>query len=64
VEHAHAFAVAHLLAAMAELGVADHLADGPKTANQLPILSTGRCGRPRWSVSSGSTGPDDSTRPG
>jgi hypothetical protein len=38
VEHAHAFAVAHLLAAVAELGVADHLADGPKTAEQLARL--------------------------
>jgi hypothetical protein len=35
VEHAHTFAVAHLLAAMAELGVADHLADSPKTAADL-----------------------------
>jgi hypothetical protein len=38
VEHAHAFAVAHLLAAVAELGVSDHLADGPKTADQLARL--------------------------
>jgi hypothetical protein len=38
VEHAHAFAVAHLLAALAELGVADHLADGPKRADQLAPL--------------------------
>jgi hypothetical protein len=35
VEHAHAFAVSHLLAAIAELGVADPLCEGPKTANEL-----------------------------
>jgi hypothetical protein len=38
VEHAHAFAVAHLLAAVAELGVADQLVHGPKTADQLAPL--------------------------
>jgi hypothetical protein len=34
-EHAHGFATAHVLAAIAELGVADHLAEGPQTAEQL-----------------------------
>jgi hypothetical protein len=38
VEHAHRAAVMHLLAAFAELGVADHLADGPKTAKELAGL--------------------------
>jgi len=37
-EHAHSFTVVHLLAAFAELGVADHLADGPKTAKELAGL--------------------------
>jgi hypothetical protein len=37
-EHAHHFSVMHLLAAFAELGVADHLADGPKTARELADL--------------------------
>src|SRR3954466_15621778 len=34
-EHAHGFATMHVLATMAELGVADHLASGPQTAEQL-----------------------------
>ncbi len=34
-EHAHAFAKAHILSTMAELGVADHLADGPRSADEL-----------------------------
>jgi hypothetical protein len=37
-EHAHAFAAAHLLAAMAELGLPDHLCEGPKTAEELAPL--------------------------
>ena len=40
-EHAHRAAVMHLLAAFAELGVADHLADGPKTAQELASLVQG-----------------------
>jgi hypothetical protein len=35
VEHAHGFTAAHLLSALVELGVADHLTDGPKTAADL-----------------------------
>ncbi len=38
-EHAHHFAVAHVLSAMAELGVADHLAAGSKTAKELADLA-------------------------
>jgi hypothetical protein len=38
VEHAHAFAVCHLLAAIAELGVADRLSKGPATAQELASL--------------------------
>jgi hypothetical protein len=34
-EHSHQFARAHILATMAELGVADHLADGPRSAQEL-----------------------------
>jgi hypothetical protein len=34
-EHTHGFATTHVLATMAELGVADHLAAGPQTAEQL-----------------------------
>jgi hypothetical protein len=34
-EHAHSFTAAHLLSAMAELGIADELATGPKTAEEL-----------------------------
>jgi hypothetical protein len=37
-EHAHHAAVLHLLAAFAELGIADHLAEGPKTAHELAGL--------------------------
>jgi len=40
-EHAHHFTVVHLLSAIAELGVADHLAAGPKTAQQLADLVQG-----------------------
>lgn len=38
VEHAHAFTAAPLLAALGELGVADHLGSGPKTADELAAL--------------------------
>jgi hypothetical protein len=38
-EHAHGFAGVHLLAAIAELGVADQLCDGPKTAEELAPLT-------------------------
>jgi hypothetical protein len=38
VEHAHRFTDAHLLSALAELGIADHLAGGPKTADELAVL--------------------------
>jgi hypothetical protein len=34
-EHAHSFAKAHILSTIAELGVADHLADGPRSAEEL-----------------------------
>jgi hypothetical protein len=34
-DHAHGFAKAHVLSTMAELGVADHLAEGPRSADQL-----------------------------
>ena len=34
-DHAHGFAKAHILSTMAELGVADHLADGPRSAEDL-----------------------------
>jgi hypothetical protein len=37
-EHVHQFAAAHLLAAFGELGVADHLSGGPKTADELAAL--------------------------
>ena len=37
-EHAHHFIFVHLLAAFAELGVADYLDDGPKTAKELADL--------------------------
>jgi hypothetical protein len=40
-EHAYHFAVVHLLAAFAELGIADHLGDGPKTAKELAGLIQG-----------------------
>src|SRR3569623_516815 len=38
VEHAHRFTAAHLLSAFAELGFADQLATGPKTAAELAVL--------------------------
>jgi hypothetical protein len=38
VEQSHRFTAAHLLAALAELGIADHLAKGPKTADELAVL--------------------------
>ena len=38
-EHAHQFAKAHLLCSLAELQIADHLADGPKDASQLGSLT-------------------------
>jgi hypothetical protein len=41
VEHAHRFTAAHLLSALAELGIADHLAAGPKTADELAVLVGG-----------------------
>ncbi|HEV2461090.1 MAG TPA: methyltransferase [Ktedonobacterales bacterium] len=41
VEHAHHAALMHLLAAFAELGIADHLAEGPKTAKELAGLVGG-----------------------
>ncbi len=34
-EQSHQFAKAHILSTMAELGVADHLADGPRSAEEL-----------------------------
>lgn len=34
-DHAHGFAKAHILSTMAELGIADHLAEGPQSAEQL-----------------------------
>lgn len=34
-EHSHQFAKSHILATMAELGVADHLAVGPRSADDL-----------------------------
>ena len=34
-EHTHSFAQAHVLSTMAELGIPDHLATGPKTAAEL-----------------------------
>jgi O-methyltransferase domain/Dimerisation domain len=34
-DHAHGFAKARILSTMAELGVADHLADGPRSAEDL-----------------------------
>jgi hypothetical protein len=37
-EHVHQFVGTHLLAAFAELGVADHLASGPQTADELAAL--------------------------
>ena len=37
-EHTHRFVGTHLLAAFAELGVADHLAVGPKSADELSSL--------------------------
>ena len=37
-EHVHQFVGTHLLAAFAELGVADHLSSGPKTADELAVL--------------------------
>jgi len=37
-EHVHQFAGTHLLAAFAELRIADHLASGPKTADELAAL--------------------------
>lgn len=40
-EHAHHFTVVHLLSAIAELGIADHLAAGPKTAQELADLVEG-----------------------
>jgi hypothetical protein len=38
-KHAHGFTGVHLLAAIAELGVADHLCEGPKTAEELAPLT-------------------------
>ena len=38
-EHAHHFVLAHLLASFAELGIADHLDDGPKDAEELASLT-------------------------
>jgi hypothetical protein len=38
-EHAHQFTKAHLLCSVAELQIADHLADGPKDASQLGALT-------------------------
>jgi hypothetical protein len=38
-EHAHGFTGVHLLAAIAELGVADQLCEGPKTAEELAPLA-------------------------
>lgn len=38
VEHAHRFTAAHLLSVLAELEVADQLATGPKTADELARL--------------------------
>jgi hypothetical protein len=38
-EHAHQFTKAHLLCSLAELQIADHLADGPKNASQLGTLT-------------------------
>lgn len=40
-EHAYHYTVVHLLAAFAELGIADHLATGPKTAQELADLTQG-----------------------
>jgi hypothetical protein len=40
-EHVHQFVGTHLLAAFAELGLADHLSTGPKTAEELAALA--RC---------------------
>ncbi|MCU1490116.1 MAG: O-methyltransferase [Acidimicrobiaceae bacterium] len=37
-EHVHQFAGTYLLAAFAELGIADHLASGPKTADELAAM--------------------------
>jgi len=37
-EHVHQFTATHLLAAMGELGIADHLSNGPKTADELAAL--------------------------
>jgi hypothetical protein len=37
-EHIHQFVGTHLLSAFAELGIADHLATGPKTADELAGL--------------------------
>jgi O-methyltransferase domain len=37
-EHIHQFVGTHLLSAFAELGIADHLATGPKTADELSGL--------------------------
>ncbi len=38
-EHAHQFTKAHLLSSMAEFGIADHLASGPKNASELGRLT-------------------------
>jgi hypothetical protein len=38
VEQAHRFTAAHLLSAFAQLGIAEHLAGGPKSADQLAAL--------------------------
>jgi O-methyltransferase domain len=38
-EHIHQFTKAHLLCSLAELQIADHLADGPKDAGQLAALT-------------------------
>lgn len=41
VEHAHRFTATHLLGALAELGIADQLATGPKTAEELAVFVDG-----------------------
>ena len=70
-EHVHQFVGTHLLAAFAELGIADHLASGPKTADQLaalpiatPMPFIGRCGPPLPATWCDSTRGAGSTPPG
>jgi hypothetical protein len=36
-DHAHSFAKAHILSTMADLGIADHLTDGPRSAEELAV---------------------------